>query len=196
MARQTILVTTGSYCPVHEGHLQMFIKAKTRLNQGQTFHGLMSPSGRAYVAGKLGMEYVDAAVRVKQCQQALREAKLDMWVSVDAFESEQARFVDYPEVVRRIQRKHPTADVWYVCGSDHYLKCGAQGLPTVVVERPGYPVTESSLEGNCCLVATAPGEKDISSTEIRKQAKQQRQQQRYQQRQQSKKRRREIETVK
>ena len=101
--RPVVLVATGGFCPVHEGHLAMMRAARTvATNAGYTVvGGYLSPGHDEYVRLKCGAEAIPASVRLEQC--AVAAAATD-WLSVDAWEALHRRVaVNYTDVVARLR---------------------------------------------------------------------------------------------
>ena len=156
-ASPVVLVLTGALNPIHRAHIKALQTARSFLEREGKFvvvRGLLSPTHDGYVSGKLGKQALRGTVRLELVQLSAREAGVGDWLSADGWEvNHPDGFVDFPEVVRELQRqidadgeiarlKHegrPPLRVYYVCGSDHALRCGIaySTLPTVCLSRPG-----------------------------------------------------------
>lgn len=195
--QMAILLSTGSYCPVHRMHIETFYLCRKALEEQYGIHvvgAFISPSHKGYVASKLQDEYIETETRLKLCEISIEQAEkehLDVspFLSVDAWESVECDgFVDFPEVSislnEFIKQEFPQTNIKliYLCGSDHINKCRyvlsfpkKLQIGVGILQRPSH----SQLSGS----NTGKGEKDIyhiettmqeecSSTLVRKRAKQ------------------------
>lgn len=131
-ARYAVLVTTGSFSPLHSGHLDMMEAARRYLDlQGvPVVAGYLSPSNDAYVGQKYpGAERLTGMHRVQLCQHAVADSD---WLMTDPWEALQADVnVNFTAVLQRLQlylEQHlrgagldspPVLDLYYVFGSDN-----------------------------------------------------------------------------
>ncbi|ORY53853.1 Nucleotidylyl transferase [Rhizoclosmatium globosum] len=150
-----VLISTGTFAPVHLGHVAMMEQAKLHIESTNPNHlvlaGYLSPSHDHYTSYKLGRLNVSAPHRIKMCHLA---TETSTWMDVDPWESIQSRFKDYPQVVVRLSYylnentelqellshtslHFPKIRVVYVCGRDHAMKCSLRILfgGVAVVER-------------------------------------------------------------
>lgn len=142
--RPVVLLATGGFCPVHEGHLAMMQAARAAAtNAGFTvIGGYLSPGHDDYVRLKCGAEAIPASIRLEQCAAA---AATTGWLSVDSWEALHRRVaVNYTDVVARLRhylRTHVDAriDVLYVGGGDNarFAQAFQNDAGCVIVERPG-----------------------------------------------------------
>ena len=149
---KAVLLSTGSFNPVHAGHVSMLESAKTQVeSQGyDVVAGFLSPSSDLYVkpkmesilrkskkeegakASSLRMLFAPSKERLKIIDLALVDST---WLSSASWESEQPRFVDFPQVLEALDEwlhqenffTSPDDKVVYVCGYDHYHNCGLEG---------------------------------------------------------------------
>lgn len=143
-----VLLLTGALNPVHVGHLQSLEYARDALEESgiTVLGGFLSPSHDSYVKPKMarGKErWWDATRRTEACDAAVYNSQ---WLHVGRWESLGAheRWPDYPEVCtslgNALRRSGPDLleamgrdqrgmlpTVYYVCGWDHYQKCGLEG---------------------------------------------------------------------
>lgn len=139
-----VLLTTGSLNPIHAGHIQCMEDAREAIqNKGyKVLAGYISPSSDNYVKRK--MEYMarEAGVPLEMMFAGQRD-RVDLtqlaclesdWLSCSSWECNQPGpgFADFDEVTYALDvflRENaifssPEDAVFYVCGSDHYNKCG------------------------------------------------------------------------
>lgn len=140
-----VLLNTGSYSPLHLGHLQMMEEARECLQeQYHVLGGYLSPSHDGYVSTKYqGTAALNSDIRISLCQEVLADSD---WLSVDPWE---ARYnsgpINFTDVIIRLKKylKRYTGldiEVGYVFGSDNAGFTWAfieEGI-SVCFERPGY----------------------------------------------------------
>ncbi|MEZ4384885.1 MAG: hypothetical protein R3A79_26375, partial [Nannocystaceae bacterium] len=144
--RPAVLVTTGAFCPIHRGHLEMMELARAALEArgAAVLGGYISVSHDAYVLKKCGAEAPVAGERLAMCEAAVAASD---WLMVDPWEALSCpRAVNFTDVVRRLEgylnahlRTAPPIEVVYVFGSDNAefaLAFAARGR-CVCVPRPG-----------------------------------------------------------
>ncbi|CAF3847284.1 unnamed protein product [Rotaria magnacalcarata] len=139
-----VLLTTGSFNPIHPLHLQNLLNAKKFLEcehqpPWNVLAGYISPTHDSYVHGKLGdSAWIPARDRCQLCDGAIEEQGSDVssWVSVSRGESEWSDgFVDFGPVTENLRDflndalvdqqkilRYPLCVV-YICGLDHFNKC-------------------------------------------------------------------------
>lgn len=182
--QKVVLLSTGSYNPVHKMHVETFHMTKTQLEQN---HGMivvgafLSPSHDSYVRSKLGEEFIEGRHRLNMCEQAIKEAKMDDWLIVDRWEILQTKFIDFPAVhyslAKYIQEQFPNDSIRtiYLCGTDHLLRCGGlyslrkPSKGVAALKRPGYENVES--DQNLFIINNTSYKIDFSSTDVRKRIK-------------------------
>lgn len=121
--KPAVLLTTGGFAPLHNGHLRMMQAARAAVEAGgQTvIGGYISPGHDQYVRSK------DSAVagideRLLFCQQICRQSR---WLYADPWEGRYTdRAVNFTDVIAHLQaylaRHLPLdVDVWYVFGADN-----------------------------------------------------------------------------
>ncbi len=142
--RPVVLLATGGFNPVHDGHLAMMHAAREAASHSgfTVVGGYLSPGHDDYVRLKCGAEAIPASVRLEQCATA---ASSTDWLSVDSWEALHRRVaVNYTDVVARLRlylRQHVDAriDVLYVGGGDNarFAQAFQQDAGCVIVDRPG-----------------------------------------------------------
>lgn len=173
--KSCVLLTTGSFCPVHHGHLDMMESARHILEENgwQVLAGYISPGHDEYIDKKCGSLSIHIDKRMQLIQDAIEQydwLMLDPWEAV--FNSVAVNFTD---VIRRLEtyiEKHykKSIKVFYVCGADNarFVKTFLFKGHCVVVGRPGY---EKEFNGYRNFVSDrilfAEGNADISSRQLR-----------------------------
>jgi len=142
-----VLLTTGGFSPIHNGHLDMELAKNAMMEQGHiVLGGYLSPSHDSYVSTKYnGSAGLLDAHRLRLCHEAVAMSE---WLMVDPWE---ARYVpcalNYTDVILRLERylnhhlRLPVPlRVGYVFGGDNAAFARTflgQGY-AVCIERPGY----------------------------------------------------------
>lgn len=145
--RRCVLLTTGALNPVHLGHVAMFDRAKSCLENEfglEVVDGFLSPSSDRYLLAKYRdpSNFFPAGLRLQLCAAATRDHS---FLAVASWESSVLdRWPDFPEVTENLaqalHRHFPreTLVVLYVCGEDHFHLARAANLPGIcVVSRAG-----------------------------------------------------------
>jgi nicotinic acid mononucleotide adenylyltransferase len=174
--KSCVLLTTGSFCPMHFGHRDMLIKAKHHLEQNgwQVLKAYISPGHDEYIQKKCGDQWLNIDQRIQLIQTIIAE---DDWLAIDSWEGIFNQVaVNFTDVIYRLQlylQKHLDRDipVFYVCGSDNarFAQTFLNKEHCVVVGRPGY---QTEFEQYQQLVSERikfiEGDADISSSLMRK----------------------------
>jgi NAD+ synthetase len=142
-----VLVTTGAFCPVHRGHLEMMELAKSALEAKGAFvlGGYLSPSHDAYVLSKCGPNVPKAMHRIRLAEEAVASSD---WLMVDGWEALATdRPLNFTDVIERLGaylsahlRTHRAIRVVYVFGSDNarFSLTFVNRGDAVCIPRPGY----------------------------------------------------------
>jgi NAD+ synthetase len=142
-----VLVSTGAFCPVHAGHLQLMERAKSALEERGhvVLGGYLAPDHDAYVSRKCGAEFTPAPLRLDLCERAVRDSD---WLMVERWAALHVpTAVNFTAVTERLQeylayyvRTHRPIHVALVFGSDNarFAKAFAGRGSCVCVLRPGY----------------------------------------------------------
>lgn len=143
-ARPVVLLTTGAFCPVHEGHVTMMDRARAAATRAgfDVLGGYLSPGHDMYLELKCGPAAIPAWERLRLCADAVRGSD---WLSVDPWEALHRRVsVNYTDVAARLRaylRAHvdPDVEVLYVCGGDNarFAYAFTERGGCIVVGRPG-----------------------------------------------------------
>eukprot|EP00727_Mastigamoeba_balamuthi_P006939 m51a1_g2866 hypothetical protein (494) ;mRNA; f:353069-357137 len=191
--RVAVLVSTGSLNPVHRQHLRQLRMAADHLARADppthVVAAVLSPSHDSYVRAKLGAKSaLSFEARCELCvlaaeefqqeeQQQQQQQREALPVLVWAWEGHNALFVDFPDVRDHLQHLLSPLQgcaVLYVCGYDHYERCGLARWDNVVaVPRPPYAMPEAPGEaarrkGVVVVPEGAAGAAESSSTELRR----------------------------
>ncbi|CAF1278896.1 unnamed protein product [Rotaria sordida] len=138
-----VLLTTGSFNPIHPLHFQTLLRVKQYLEHEHqppwnVLAGYISPTHDSYVHKKLGdPAWIPAKDRCRLAERAMEyeDSEASSWISISRGESEADGFVDFPDVTKNFRNflnntlvdqenilQYPLRVV-YVCGLDHYNKC-------------------------------------------------------------------------
>ncbi|MFT5680225.1 MAG: nicotinic acid mononucleotide adenylyltransferase [Myxococcota bacterium] len=143
-SRPAVLVCTGSFCPVHTGHLAMMEAAREAAERAgfSVVGGYLSPGHDEYITLKLGAEALSASHRLALCGAAVSDSD---WLMVDPWEAlHRDVAVNFTDVLARLtaylhHHIRPDLAVFYVCGGDNArfaLSFATHGR-CIVVDRPG-----------------------------------------------------------
>lgn len=135
-----VLLSTGSFSPFHEGHLNMMKVAKEKLNSEgwDVIGGYIAPDNDEYIKAKLDFEAIPIHYRI---QSILDMIKKETWLTVDPwmgiFRKEAINFTENIYRLERYLEKYlgQNIPVFFVCGMDN-----AKFVKTF------------TLEGNCVLI--------------------------------------------
>lgn len=143
-----VLLSTGGFFPLHDGHLMMMerARAKAEAEGWWVVGGYLSPGHDDYLRLKWGDIAPPAAARLAALTGTLGTSD---WLSVDPWEALHRRVaVNYTDVTARLERylRHhldPTIEVAFVCGGDNARFALAFALRgrCIVVDRPGCDTT-------------------------------------------------------
>lgn len=139
-----VLLATGGFHPVHDGHLGMMRRARAAATAAGWWvvGGYLSPGHDAYITHKCGSADPGASDRIAA---AVAATSASDWLDVDPWEATARRVaVNFTDVTARLEawlRAHVDAgiEVAYVCGADNArfaLAFAARGR-CIVVGRPG-----------------------------------------------------------
>lgn len=163
--RPAVLLSTGAFCPVHEGHVAMMERAKQAAERAgfDVLGGYLSPGHDAYIEMKCGPAAIPASVRLAQCARA---AEASGWLLVDPWEALHRRVsVNFTDVTARLRaylRAHldPRVEVLFVCGGDNarFALAFTEHGGCVIVGRPGSEMElagwRAKLEGHPRIIWT------------------------------------------
>ena len=180
---RVVLLTTGAMNPIHRGHVAMLESAAKQIDatpgRGTVVGGFLSPSHDDYLAGKFGpRKFLPATTRLACAAAALRGHPL---VRLGAWEAQrEGRWPDFPVVCRALSealtKRYPAeanVRLFYVCGEDHYRKCGltrgiSASVGVCVVAREGRSADMSGADPSLVIpVSGDASTADYSSTKAR-----------------------------
>lgn len=139
-----VLISTGGFFPLHEGHIHMMeIAKKTLEDSGFTvIGGYFSPSHDTYVSTKPFCNK-NKFERIEECREYVKDSN---WLMIDPWESMYVNtYVNFTEVVNRLElylKMHVNENikVAYVCGGDNadFMYCFEHLGIGVCINRTGY----------------------------------------------------------
>jgi nicotinic acid mononucleotide adenylyltransferase len=174
-----VLINTGSFCPMHAGHIEMMECAKRELEQigFDVVGGYLSPGHDEYIFSKNKEQAIPINYRIQLINDAIKDID---WLSVDPWEGIFTDVaINFTEVVRRLELYLKDilghdVPVFFVCGGDNarfalsFLDKGN----CVVVNRPGYEDRFNKYKEQIGYhqdrIFFAEGGNSMSSTEVRK----------------------------
>ena len=173
-----VIITTGSFCPVHDGHIEMMQVAKKAVeNKGyQVLAGYISPDHDDYIIEKNGDEAILAYERIQLINDKCKNID---WLNADPSGSIFSKgSINFTEVVNNLEKYlsnlfEKEITIFYVCGGDNarFAKTFVLKGNCVVVNRPGYETKIHQLKhylSKCKNIIWAENKNELSSTLIRK----------------------------
>lgn len=147
-AKHCVMVTTGSMCPVHDGHIEMMVRAKSRLESAgfEVLGAYIAPDHDSYVSRKNAEKALPIAERNRLVSMKIWEWDAQDWLSVDPWYGMFTQTdLNFTEIVARTKAYLSRylgldTEVAYVCGGDrqHFSQAFKdQGL-CVIARRTGY----------------------------------------------------------
>ena len=177
-AHPVVLLSTGGFCPLHEGHLQMMYLAKAALEAAgkQVIGGYFSISHPSYVNTKTNVHGTPGSWLYDLQKHLVSHP----WLLIDPWEScYMPSFVNFTEVISRLQQYlrtyfHPNTQVAYVFGSDNarFMYCFEKRGLGVCVERTGSKELFKQLKAKltserCFFVPNNTPQAAANSTKLR-----------------------------
>ncbi|WP_331727823.1 hypothetical protein [Streptomyces sp. NBC_00158] len=184
-SRPVVLLATGAFSPLHQGHLDMLLSARRALeaNGDHVAGAYLSPSHDRYVSAKLGREALPADERLALIR---RQTTSYDWITACPWESQWvANPVNFTTVLLRLQNHlrrtwDRACDVALVVGADNseFARCFARRGRCVIVARGGHetrvaavlddPGMAPALRTKRVLTSPGlPGSAFMSSTKLR-----------------------------
>ncbi len=174
-----VLVSTGGFSPVHNGHLTMMGIAKEEVERqgGTVVGGYLVPDHDEYIKKKCGAEWIPAHERVAWSAEAVKKSS---WLMVDPWAASYApQELNCTSIILRLEkylaqhvRSLSPIRIVFVCGSDNsgladaFIRRGG----CVIVPRPASaPTSKRSLARYAEGRALSPSREcfEVSSTKIR-----------------------------
>ena len=172
--KHCILLTTGSMCPLHEGHIEMMNKAKEEAikNGYEVLGGYISPDHDGYVGVKTN-NYMNAYERCSYGYDLIKEKGLNDWLNIDSWNSIFAPVaLNFTDVYLRLElylkyKFKINTEIIFVCGGDNARFCLTfkNDGKCIIVDRPGYDSSKYKTQTNTII---AFNDNNLSSTSIRK----------------------------
>lgn len=177
-----VLLSTGAFSPVHDGHLAMMHAARDAVQAAgrQVIGGYLAPGHDDYVSTKYdGTAALDAGRRLRLCAMAVADSD---WLMVDPWGARHvATEVNLTDVLRRLRaylRRHTAIDdldVWYVCGADNaaFARAFVSDAGCVIVPRTGHEpavqdvLADPVMSTGRVLICPPTGQAAVSSRRIR-----------------------------
>jgi nicotinic acid mononucleotide adenylyltransferase len=173
------LLTTGGFCPLHEGHIYMMNMAKQRLEENgyNVIGGYFSQSHEDYVSTKPYYN-TNRYENFAQCQEYLKDSD---WLMADPWESLYVKTsINFTEVIERLElylRKYVDKNikVAYVFGGDNveFMYCFENQGIGVCIDRYGCNKRFENMKsiiktGNTFFIENNSNSSKLLSREIRK----------------------------
>lgn len=139
-----VLLTTGGFDPIHDGHIYMMEFAKKTLEQNgyDVVGGYFSPSHQTYVSTKPYCK-TSSLERIDLCQEVIKDSS---WLMIDPWEALYVKtYINFTDVIQRLElylQKHVNSKikVAYVFGGDNseFMYCFEKQGIGICIEREGY----------------------------------------------------------
>ena len=181
--KKCVLLSTGAFTPIHNGHINMMKVAKLRVEADgwNCVAGYLSPGHDEYISEKNGNEAIPIHYRIQLINDAIKDIS---WLKVDPWEGIFNNVaINFTDVIVRLEaylKYHLNSDitVFYVCGSDNarFAKTFENKGHCIIVDRPNYNATYSQKTHDLCIeypkrILSCDGNVDLSSTQIRRELK-------------------------
>jgi len=181
-----ILLTTGSFNPIHRMHLEILNIAYKHLLSLKKYNILcafISPSSDCYVRNKqpplipfsLRCQMIQASIDEFYKENKDKEQNI-VKIFIHKWEGSHNYFIDFPDVIKEIQEqldKIGNVKLLYVCGMDHFIKCHySLKQNVVVVERKPFNTNFNneiykSIPNKMVFLIRDENSKEYSSSSIR-----------------------------
>lgn len=141
-----VLLFTGSFCPIHYGHVSSMIYARqfAELLGFKAIGGYISPGHDEYISQKNKQFAIPIHKRIAKINEAIKD---EQWLSVDPWEGVFNKVaVNFTDVIIRLEayiEKHleQKIPVVFVCGGDNakFANTFLNQGHCIVADRPNYP---------------------------------------------------------
>lgn len=175
-----VLLTTGSFCPIHQGHIEMMFAAREGVEEAgyDVLGGYISPGHDEYINLKVKEQAIPIHHRLQMIQDLIERNNAADWLMPDAWEGVfNVVAVNFTDVVYRLEmyleglygQKIP---VFFVCGGDNarFALTFLQKGYCVVVGRPSYDGRFEEYKkrlADCSNIVWTEGNNTLSSTALR-----------------------------
>ena len=176
-----VLITTGAFCPIHQGHIDMMVAARKAVDEAgyDVLAAYISPGHDEYINLKIKEKAIPIHYRIKMIQEMIQLNGLQDWLLPDPWEGVFNRVaVNFTDVVYRLELYlaglfEQKISVFFVCGADNarFALTFMQKGHCVVVGRPRYEQGYASYKERllaCSNILWTSGNNPLSSTQIRK----------------------------
>lgn len=177
--KPVVIVSTGSFAPMHSGHLEAMISARGVLTAAgyDVVGGYFAPDHDEYINYKLNAEAIPIHYRIKYIIDIIRDFG---WIKVDPFAGLFLNCaVNFTDIIVRLKaylKRHTgrDVDVVFLCGEDNskFARTFFEDGMCVITKRDGYSMpmdVESRV--NKGRIFYAEKSDNSSSTDIRKMRK-------------------------
>ena len=168
-----IIYTTGSFCPLHDGHLEMVDKARLAVEAKgyDVIGGYIAPDNDEYVSRKANVLNIHERLKIIS-----RKIKDIDWLAVDPWNGVFRNYAEnFTSLIVHLQmylKRHLGIDIpiFYVCGGDNAKFCLTfiDKGHCVVVDRPGSQTYDNYSNIFNERILYAFNDNSNSSTEVRK----------------------------
>lgn len=172
-----IILTTGSFCPLHSGHIEMMEKSKSYLESigYDVVGGYISPGHDEYISAKNAEKAIPIHYRIRTIVEMIKDRD---WISVDPWEGLFCKVaVNFTDVYVRLEmyiKEHLKKDIpiFFVSGGDNarFAMTFYHRGHCIIVDRPGYDPRFDKYEKllkNKKNIHFIPGGNSMSSTQLR-----------------------------
>lgn len=167
--KNLILISTGSFSPLHQGHIEMLEEARRQAETRgyNVMGGYLSPSHDTYLRSKLGEDFISLPERLNKIEELIKD---NSWIMLDKFEAFLPAPCNFTSVLIRMEKFLSQFisdfEIAYVYGSDNqsFGYAFSQEGMAFCVERDDYPIT---LNFNNVIKCPKTSFSELSSTLIR-----------------------------
>ncbi|KAK8865401.1 Nicotinamide/nicotinic acid mononucleotide adenylyltransferase 2 [Tritrichomonas musculus] len=177
--RQAILISKGSFCPIHKGHFKLFDISASFLSkelQIDTLHGIISPKSDHFVISKYNESAIGFEHRCEISRLACEEHNSQkagneeiVHIVTDTWDGSQIDFIDflfvYNRLINEINEKIPTENllVLFVCSGDMLIRrhCSKREFIVGISTKEFRNETETNIEKKMYICNDQMNEEDL-----------------------------------